>query len=63
MVKLAQTKPCRSTASQNPTNTLARDAALALWVDRWVSYSRAERIFSLWTTYCIYPLGCGRRTY
>jgi Cdc6-like AAA superfamily ATPase len=46
MVKLAPTRSGRSASSRNLNNTLARDAARALWVDRWVSYPRAERILS-----------------
>jgi Bacterial TniB protein len=46
MGKLAHAKSGRAASSQNLTNTLAREAALALWVDRWLSYPRAERILS-----------------
>jgi Cdc6-like AAA superfamily ATPase len=46
MGKLAHAKSGRAASSRNLTNTLAREAARALWVDRWVSYPRAERILS-----------------
>src|SRR5258708_38248587 len=46
MVKLASTRSGRTASPRNLNNTLARDAARALWVDRWVSYPRAERILS-----------------
>jgi hypothetical protein len=45
MVKLAHPKSAAS-SSRHPPTTLVRDAARALWVDRWVSYPRAERILS-----------------
>jgi Cdc6-like AAA superfamily ATPase len=45
MVKLAHPKSAAPTSRQLP-NPLVRDAARALWVDRWVSYPRAERILS-----------------
>jgi hypothetical protein len=45
MAKLAHPKSAAS-SSRHPPNTLVRDAARALWVDRWVSYPRAERILS-----------------
>ena len=45
MVKLAHPKSAAS-SSRHPPKTLVRDAARALWVDRWVSYPRAERILS-----------------
>jgi hypothetical protein len=44
MVKPAH--PNSGTPSRHLPNTLVRDAARALWVDRWVSYPRAERILS-----------------
>jgi hypothetical protein len=46
MVKLASATARRSTLSRTPAHTLLREAARALWVDRWVSYPRAERILS-----------------
>src|ERR1700730_10243568 len=46
MVKLTHTKSSRGTSSRSLANMLTRDAARALWVDRWVSYPRAERILS-----------------
>src|SRR5258706_14902763 len=46
MVKLAPTRSGRAASPRYLSNTLARDAARALWVDRWVSYPRAERILS-----------------
>ena len=45
MVKLAHAKS-GTPSSRHLPNTLVRDAARALWVDRWVSYPRAERILS-----------------
>jgi Cdc6-like AAA superfamily ATPase len=45
MVKLTRPKSA-TTSSRHFQNTLVRDAARALWVDRWVSYPRAERILS-----------------
>src|SRR3984885_13514117 len=45
MVKLAHSKS-GTRSSRHLPNTLVRDATRALWVDRWVSYPRAERILS-----------------
>jgi hypothetical protein len=45
MVKLAHPKSA-SPSSRHLPNTLVRDATRALWVDRWVSYPRADRISS-----------------
>ena len=45
MVKLAHPKS-GTPLFRHPPNTLVRDATRALWVDRWVSYPRAERILS-----------------
>jgi len=45
MVKLAHPK-AGTPSSRHLANTLVRDATRALWVDRWVSYPRAERILS-----------------
>jgi hypothetical protein len=46
MGKLAHAKSGQAASSRNLTNMLAREAARALWIDRWVSYPRAERILS-----------------
>jgi hypothetical protein len=46
MVKLAHATGRRSTVSKTPAHAPDRDAARALWVDRWVSYPRAEQILS-----------------
>jgi hypothetical protein len=45
MVRLAHMKS-KAHSSRHLASTLVRDAARALWVDRWVSYPRAERILS-----------------
>jgi hypothetical protein len=45
MVKLAHPKSVAPSSRHLP-NTLVRDATRALWVDRWVSYPRADRILS-----------------
>jgi hypothetical protein len=45
MVKLAHPRS-GTPSSRHLPNTLVRDATRALWVDRWVSYPRAERILS-----------------
>jgi hypothetical protein len=45
VVTLAHTKAPPHASSRN-SSLSARDAARALWVDRWVSYPRAERILS-----------------
>jgi Cdc6-like AAA superfamily ATPase len=45
MVKLAHPKSAAPSSRHLP-NPLVRDAARALWVDRWVSYPRADRILS-----------------
>src|SRR5665213_37229 len=45
MVKLAHPKSAAPSSRHLP-NTLVRDATRALWVERWVSYPRAERILS-----------------
>ncbi len=45
MVKLTHLKSGGASSRHLP-NTLVRDATRALWVDRWVSYPRAERILS-----------------
>jgi hypothetical protein len=45
MVKLAHPRS-GTPSSRHLPNMLVRDATRALWVDRWVSYPRAERILS-----------------
>jgi Cdc6-like AAA superfamily ATPase len=45
MVKLANPKSAAPSSRRLP-NLQVRDATRALWVDRWVSYPRAERILS-----------------